>query len=541
MASLSRQLMTLARGLEANSAAQRRTAAQMLALATALDPGNAQAREVISEFENETHRPTPDPELVAKFKARIWQLLGWLDSLEAGSQGQALAACLADVMIVADPKHPQAQGTRSGGERGAWAGWVPVLAAYEPQVVAKVDPPENIEPDPTAAGIPATRLPSARLITPLWKQSAPPSAVKWVLAPAPLEMSAGPVVVEDGIQKRFSLTIGQTAEGEGMSPMVPSILKLLRNHYGELPQGLRVTIGSEEFVASLHSRKRHFPSAAAAVLASAAISGIEPTGMIIGVVDPTGGYQLPPGFWNYLQSLGPSSGGRVVLPAAAAGFLPSMLALERPQIFFDHEILVATNFKELLEMSAKSPTGTLAKVSAQFREIREKAGTQPLGPYVANPFIRRRLAEIVQEAPWHCSARMLSIQGSGSRPTFIPRGVLAAELRRAIEPMDWMLKRTDPIFTDTEIAKIGTTFEICRDQVADLLRHTEKNDRELVERVEDMVAMIRLLDRAAKTRGETYEVQSAMIRAQAELSRKYAEITAELARESGEVVGFPAP
>ena len=35
---------------------------------------------------------------------------------------------------------------------------------------------------------------------------------------------------------------------------------------------------------------------------------------------------------------------------------------------------------------------------ASFREIREKAGTQAIGQYVANSFVRRRLVDLVQSS-----------------------------------------------------------------------------------------------------------------------------------------------
>ena len=59
MAGLSRQLATLAEGLDFKTAANRRAAAQMLALAVTLDPANSKTRELIARFqaENTCHQP----------------------------------------------------------------------------------------------------------------------------------------------------------------------------------------------------------------------------------------------------------------------------------------------------------------------------------------------------------------------------------------------------------------------------------------------------------------------------------------------------
>ncbi len=537
MAVLSEQLVTLAQGWTADTAAERRTAAQMLALATALDPGNAKARAVLADFENGSHAPATDAEPLGKSRKRIWQDLAWLETPEAGAQGQALAACLADVMAAADPQHPQSQSIRSGGERGAWKSWIPGLAAYETKAPVKTQEPVEMEPAHT--GI---LLAKARVITPLWKRVAKTEPVKWTLSATPLEMVAKRLPTEDSAPKPFALVLGADASDETLAPLVSPLLKLLESHHGSLPADGRVTISSPALVESLLSKKRQSISAAAAVLASSALSGREPEATIIGLIDETGAFKLPTGFWNQLQSLGPGNGGRLVLPTAAAEYLSSLLALERPQIFFDYEVVLASNFKVLLDLTAKTPEGTFAKVSAQFREIRDKIGTQPLGQYVANPFVRRRLTEISLEAPYHYSAKMLAIQGAGNRPIFVSRAVLTAELRRAVEPLDWLVKLTSASsYGDAEIQRLGATYETCHDQIERLHRYADKQDREWVERVQDMVTTIRQIDRAVKSRSNSHDVGTAVSQAHTAFLRAYAGVAEELASASGEADVAPDP
>lgn len=537
MAGLSRQLVTLAQGLDPATAANRRAVAQMLALATALDPGNSKAREFIAEFQNDRHPPAADPDLLAESRARVWQDLGWLETPDAGAQGQALAACLTDIIVVSDPQHPRANALRSAGERGAWKGWIPGLSAYETKPPVATGDPATEETAPAKSGI---LLAKARVFTPLWKRPTRTDPLKWTLATGPLEMTARMVSSEDGDSQPFSLVVGNQPNNSVLAPLVPPLLQLLEKQHGSLPAGARVTIFSPALGESLLSRKVQSISGAAAVLASSAITGREPDATIIGLIDETGAFKLPGGFWNQLRSLGPGNGGRLVLPAAAAtGYLPSLLALERPQVFFEYEVVLASNFKELLELSAKTPDGNFAKVSAQFREIRERGIAQPLGQYVANPFIRRRLGEIVQEAPYHASARMLAIQGAGNRPIFVSRPVLTSELRRAIAPLEWLANRQPGSIEDADIAQIGDTYEICHSQVDRLLRYAEKSDRAWVERIQDMVTTIRVLDRAAKGRGDSYEVMDAVSTAHTAFLRAYVGVAGELAREAGEAATDP--
>ncbi len=532
MAGLAEQLATLADGLDPKTAAERRGAAQMLALSVALDPANRQARGLIADFTGQVHTVAAEAGKIETARARIWQTLGWLETPAAGEHGHALAACLKDVIIISDPQDPRGETLRASGERGAWAGWIPALSAYNSTEAAK-SPDETAGTEPAIPAGPA--LAQAQVATPLWAANPKAGPGNWRLATAPLRMSAE----KSEAVTPFSLTIGPPETAAAFSALNTELIKLLQKEHGALPPGIHVTLSGDALAASAQSKKRQSISAAAAVLASSAVTGREPDATIIGMIDETGAFTLPTGFWDQLQSLGTGTGGRLVLPAAAAEYLPSMLALERPQIFFEYEILLAANFQELLDLSAKSPAESVAKVASQFREIREKSGSQPVGQYVGNPFVRRRLMEIAQEAPYHSSARLLAVQGAGNRPAFVIRRVLVSELRRAIEPMGWVMKHTSTTYDEAAIAQLGTTFETCRTRVDALLRYADKNDRELVAQVQDLVTKLRPLERAAKARGYSYDVAEGVTAAQTAVLRAYTGVSEQLMSDPGETEAAP--
>lgn len=77
MKELSRELVTLAKGAEIKLAVGRRTAAQMLALSTALDPSNTEARELASQLQKDLGTTVTDPQEIEQSKTRIWQYLAW--------------------------------------------------------------------------------------------------------------------------------------------------------------------------------------------------------------------------------------------------------------------------------------------------------------------------------------------------------------------------------------------------------------------------------------------------------------------------------
>lgn len=127
IANLSKSLVVLAQELDKSTALKRRTAAQMLALAIALDPKNKLAGDVVSRFQINlvTPRDTKNPEQTSDSLKQVWQLLAWLEAPEASNQGLALAACLRDVMVVCDPEHSPVNEPSAAREQGAWQGWVP--------------------------------------------------------------------------------------------------------------------------------------------------------------------------------------------------------------------------------------------------------------------------------------------------------------------------------------------------------------------------------------------------------------------------------
>ena len=91
IASLSNHVESLVLGLDPTIVTHRRAAAQMLALATALDPSNKSARELITDFQLGNSPPSAQSAEVGKAQMAIWQTLDWLKSPAAGESAHALA------------------------------------------------------------------------------------------------------------------------------------------------------------------------------------------------------------------------------------------------------------------------------------------------------------------------------------------------------------------------------------------------------------------------------------------------------------------
>ncbi len=536
MTGLSRQLEALADEMKPENPAERRVAAQVLALSMALDPANSKARRLVAEYQEERHKPAEERARTDKSRTRIWQTINWLDSPEAGSEAHALAACLKDVMAVLDPKDPKSEAILNAGEKGAWSGWIPPLSAYQkkPPEVAGGDGSKKTDiPGMDNAGHKDILLHKAQVGTLLWNRPDHDENATWTLSPSVLHMTAEKVEKGKPEDKIFSISIGEAGDSNHYNQLEETIKHLLAKCHGELPLGARITIGGKDLEKSISSDIRRPIGAAAAVLASSAITGIEPDAIILGDVTESGALKLPTGIWDQLQSLGKGSGRRLVLPAEAAAYLPSILAMERPGFFLEYEVLLASDFKQMLEMTAKTPRGAIASPILRFHEVQDRAGTQEVRQYIANSFVRQRLLSIFQECPDHISAKMLLIQASGNRPVLIPRQILAAELRRALESASWLLRKENDMAV-ADAANVIRTYETCRARVEALERYAEKKDRDLLERARATVSCIRTIDKALRARGEYVNNTSLANSARYEFVRSHRELREALANEMGE-------
>ncbi|MEI6603851.1 MAG: hypothetical protein WCP35_00975 [Verrucomicrobiota bacterium] len=512
MRGLSNHLCSLAQAQGGENPVQRRCAAQLLALALALQPGNLDARRLLETFTKEDPKPGGDVSQLDVARSQVWRLLGWLETAEAGADANALAACLGDVMTHVEPQLPRAEELRKRGEQGAWSGWVEPLAAFsKAEPVVNNTPPLPIRsrlPETPAAAKSPILLATAVVTTPLWTLDKTTGAT--VMRALPIRMTAK---LKDGYARSEPLTCSldfQRATGASdWSPFKSTsavLVTALAKDFGKLPTGVAVGLACGENADYLMERNGGAISAAAAVLMNAAITGNEPNAIVIGEVQTDGSLTLPKQFWEKLRCLTDGPGGRLVLPTEAEKYLPSILALEQPGFFLKYEILLAANLHELISRSSKSQSPEFTKLSTNFCEVRSKLGNQRITEYLANRFVRLRLEEISREASFHASARMLVIQGSGKRPTTLPRNTLADELRRFLRPMAWITSH--PVET-LQTKAVNDTYEMCLRDVEHMERYVELHDHELYTQVHNLVSDIRVLSRA--TRGRSVDSKTFLV------------------------------
>jgi len=509
IAELSNQLESLVLGLDPDLIEHRRAAAQMLALATALDPANTSARQLIVDYQLGNPPPSPQAEEIPNAQTMIRQTKAWLESPEAGPSANALAHCLADVLAVSDPRHPAAAASHAAAERGQWAKWVPSLAAYERKEIAPAETQETSVPYSSTP----IALPSAEVRSVLWtlpvlgnsERENVPSLISAVLkvGAAPAEASL----------TGLGIRCEPASAGVTLGP-AKIFQTLLQNQNPDTPLALQFTFSSPAFAEIIDraSPRLQFPrlqpgtvNAAAATLAHAAITGQMLDATIIGLLNEQGEFIPGEDFWDQLVALfqNPANGKRLVVPTATEPYFLAVLALENSKFFFDYEVVSASDFAELLASSTTPLAGHEAVASLKFQEIRGKSLDQATARYVSNPFVRRRLAELAAETPQHLSARMLSIQGAGQRPIHVHRQVLICMLRKALAPIGRFIKQHGRKYlqTNSPILRYPEPF---REALAKIEPYVEKSDLPLFTAAQEILTALRTVERASRAANRDY-------------------------------------
>jgi len=492
-------------------AQDRRVRVQMLAVAVALDPESDRARRILKRFADESGGKKDAVADLAGRCGRVWQTIEWLESAEAGHDGQALAACLLDVMAVVDPSHPRSDEARRAGQGGAWKGWVPDLAEYEEARSSKNDdpkpekipeqrkePPKQVPSEP-----PRIRLAEAAAPALIWKNTAQKWPPQWQLVTQSLTMKARirprqQWEIEQEIHRPM-ISSGSNSESEPFGELQLLVERVLRNRHGKLPADLSIEIRHPGLDDAGRSQRRNVLSGVCAALAHAAISGVELEGLIVGTMEKNGRFATSNDFWAQLRALGDSSGYRIIVPADAEELVMAYLGLEKPEFFINNQVLLAKNLDEVMSLAAKKPDEDLGRILGRFQEIQEKRGAQDVRIYIGNTFVRQRLEAISMEEPRHLSSKALVIQALGRRPITVPRRVLASELLQIAHALRWA-RRSEYVGQD-KVKQLAADYKEMRERIDKIAKYAAKDDLDLIDRITRMASALRDFEKARRSGG----------------------------------------
>ena len=533
MTGLSRQLMTFTGAGVADDPGELRALAQVTALALALDPANQEARDLIAKLKSGRAAELAEKQQLERAKNRAWQVMGWLEMPEAGADGQALAACLGDVLVVVDPDHPRSK-RRTAGEQGAWTGWVAEELAFrpkekEPVMEDPVTPP--VEPEEETK---ALALGEVSGWMPLWSidKLGLEKALEWVevdLHAKVVEEKNAPLMMVAGVN---NLKEYRTA--------FRRLEAAMEARHGTLPRGLQLEVdfGKPGYSVDLNGSAL---TGTAALLVDAAFSGKPPAASVLAVVGEDGKLELPPRLWQTLRAMSPlEPGRRLILPGNAVDFLKALVVMDDAAFFMKNEVLLAESVDELCELAAASPKEEIAAGFEQFSTIRSVGDGKALGSFVAHPSTQQRLRELALAMPEHASARMLALQGSGNRPRFLDRAVLAREIRSALEPAGYL---TEVQMSMLAPERLETAHESCRERLDALAGYVDIRDRDLHKEAVAVADSLRTLARLLPEKDLLRRM--AQLEKQTEVynnaRKEYVQLLRKLGTAAGDGADFPPP
>ncbi len=514
---LSRQIHSLAQSGSTNSPEERWLLAKAFALALALEPENDELRgQIISLKDGDDFGKSSDDVQLEKIKLRLWHHYDWLSAQEAGQDGNVLASYLGDVIASYDTAHPNAQSLRSRNDQEKWNGWVARLDDFREKPKIEPKEEEKPEPDPTPEKPVrlAITLDKASLTTVLMKYDKDMGI--WSHQPVSVSMKASQRTKNEEWEEElhgFRVQIPASEEYDwSTQDMVAAPIKdMLEKMLGSLPRGASVEIlpGKKDY----DYRKNHAAlTGPGLVLANAAFTGKAPTGTVIGEIGHDGSLILPEHFWRQLMVLSEhGEGGRLVVPSDAAEYLSALLTLGKAEFFLKYEVLVASSPQEFIDLCAEAPKSEYADVLSKFAEIHDKAPKDQAGSYLANRFVRQRLQEIVDIAPYHFSAKLLAQHGGGSSPRYLSKKVLAAEIWRHVNIVGEIAKVDIWEINVNQIARMDQIYSETRAKIDALERYADTRDRELVRNASVMMISVRNLAKELNSKNDDYDARYGLI------------------------------
>ena len=549
---LSYQITTITSASPYETAEHRRAVVKALALALALNPKNESAKNILDRLIEGEKPSFADKGKLDYDKRQAWNSLEWLSSPEAGQDGNVLAAMLGETLANIFPTDSLASSYLAKPEHPGWNGWVAELANFKKEPTKKEDPkvddkkeeiavtPPKVLPkyDPTKGVV----MDMAKLSTVLRIYDKDKSL--WLHKVVPLQMRGTNHPTNEDGEEQHGFRVQVSASSNDYWQMEEELSSPLKNrltkHLVRLPERAEINVSIDsENSAYPFSRNRGAISGPAFVLANAALTGIAPDGIVIGEIDrSSGNLKLPAYFWRALMVLAEGSGGRLIIPASAEPMLINLLALEKPEFFLKYEVLIASSLEEFVTLASMESSPQHEEVYNKFKLIKEKSAGSALGAYLTNKFVRERLQEIVAQAPYHLSAKTLLIYSSVSRPRYLTREALAAEIWRKIDVITELEKIGDYYdINSNQLARMNDLYEQMRDDIKDLDRYTETRNDDLLKEAKSVIASVRGFGREFEGSKEMWEKVDKIQAAHGDMKRGNRAFVQKLA----EITGDPLP
>lgn len=458
---LSKQLTTIAERENSGTADQLRANAQLIALAKRLDPDNKEAIKLNQDLiEGENYEPAGN-EAVSKATSRVWSLVQFLSNESAGKEANTLSNCIKDAMVVVDPTHPVLAEFKPSTER--WGGTVASLDKFkEESIIASADQSNNSR---------ITDVPVDPIVKNDWqtdaesnnKKEEPEATASWHNTKTRISVPAQEYVrIGDNDTYRFHLIsvsaeikpnessedkklIFNTSSGEERYDFIRRIehpvKRVLSKFWKDIPSA-KIDL---KLANALGGQNQDYIQSAMILFLDSSLSNKDYNSNTLPLtsIDENGKFVRSDDFWEamILLSKDTSTNRRVLASKDTEGDFRQLLALEKADFFAQNEVILVEGLKESRKYTSTTSDEKIKEATALFAEFQQVASSRSIGALSANKHVRERMEKILQLMPNHLSAKMILLQGSGSRPVKLESKYLAYALDSMTQPVEKYLDR----------------------------------------------------------------------------------------------------
>ncbi|MGJ8678131.1 MAG: hypothetical protein ACSHX0_11485 [Akkermansiaceae bacterium] len=474
MRQISHDLVTIASRSQDTSNRQRRSTAQLLCLAIALDLSNQGARDTNELFVQGQLPQPPSETVINQAYQNILSYQPWLSHESAGPTSNKLASLLSDATKTLDPS------LSSLPDSGDWGTSIDPLEVYpsaEKPTVTNLKPEVIIEKKVAAplekfhlsnlTVYSPVELEISRRKTPTRSTNTKSTATSAQIQPIKLTLKechpedASRIIIESEIETRRSILTKNISTVESF---------LTKRHPSLAAYDAHITLARKSYTED----NGNLLATSMLLMLEASIQNIplkENLHLCI-ATDNKGTFREPKNFWKLIQTLRENQqGGTIIVHPSSADLLQQLLVYREPEFFTRWEIHTADTLDDALKLAALDGTETHKKASELFQTIQDLTAKMTVPQMAVNQAVKARLSEILTLAPYHLSAQMLLLQSSRQRPTKLSKKALSLEMLPVITDINDLLNEDngyDYYNSGSLILKFDTMHEKSREALDEL-------------------------------------------------------------------------
>lgn len=183
-------------------------------------------------------------------------------------------------------------------------------------------------------------------------------------------------------------------------------LVAVRGKNSQFPEGLRIDFNCD---GSLGSHERDSTALAGAVLLNSFVTGnaVDPQIALVGGIGPGAVVTGAVGVGTRIRTLPEGTQLTLGVPLVAEPEVRDLALMGEPEVLLRCEVYGLVNLDDAIALASQKRPESLAKAHELFVSVRTACGATPVLTFLKNAKVQQRLAEIIQLAPGHLSAKLL--------------------------------------------------------------------------------------------------------------------------------------